>query len=198
VTRHKPRGLRADEKELWYRVARTARPLHHVSAKAVVEQSAPPKSETKRDAKKFDQFEIGSRSATALPGHNLSPSLGSRMASAPVRMDAKTLARMKRGKSIPEARIDLHGMILADAHAALTAFILRSHAEGKRLVLVITGKGRVADDSDPIPTRTGVIKHQLPHWLASPPLRSHVLQVTEAHQRHGGSGAFYVYLSRRR
>jgi DNA-nicking Smr family endonuclease len=38
------------------------------------------------------------------------------------------------------------------------------------------------------------LRHQLPHWLSLPPLRAIVLQVSEAHLKHGGSGAFYVYL----
>ena len=113
-------------------------------------------------------------------------------------MDRKTFGRMTRGKLLPEARIDLHGMTVAAAHPALTAFILRSQAEGRRLVLVITGKGKRSEDSGPIPVRSGVLRHQVPHWLETPPLRQVVLQVTPAHRRHGGDGAFYVYLRRRR
>ncbi|MDY6859138.1 MAG: Smr/MutS family protein [Pseudomonadota bacterium] len=105
---------------------------------------------------------------------------------------------MKRGKLSPEARIDLHGMTVAQAHPALTSFILRAHADGKRLVLVITGKGKRAEDDGPIPVRRGVLKHQVPHWLTSPPLGSAVLQITPAHAKHGGTGAYYVYLKRQR
>jgi DNA-nicking Smr family endonuclease len=88
-------------------------------------------------------------------------------------------------------------MTLADAHPALLDFVAGAHARGLRLVLVITGKGKARDEYGPIPTRTGVLRHQVPQWLSSGPLRPLVLQVAEAHQRHGGSGAFYVYLRRR-
>jgi DNA-nicking Smr family endonuclease len=47
-----------------------------------------------------------------------------------------------------------------------------------------------------MPNRLGVLKHQVPLWLAMPPLASVVLQVTEASRGHGGSGAYYVYLRR--
>lgn len=112
-------------------------------------------------------------------------------------MDRRRFDRMTRGKLEPEARLDLHGMTSERAHSALSAFILSAAAQDRRLVLVITGKGK-ADDSAHQPRRHGILRHSLPHWLAAPPLIGHVLQVAPAHQRHGGAGAFYVYLRRRR
>jgi DNA-nicking Smr family endonuclease len=38
----------------------------------------------------------------------------------------------------------------------------------------------------------------VPHWLSVPPLSGLVLQITPAHQSHGGGGAYYVYLRRMR
>ena len=91
-----------------------------------------------------------------------------------------------------------HGAMLAEAHPALSGFILQSQALGRRLVLVITGKGKLRDDPGPIPRRHGVLRHQVPQWLRMPPLNHAVLQVREAHIRHGGHGALYIYLGRRR
>ena len=65
-------------------------------------------------------------------------------------------------------------------------------------MLVITGKGRGGEDHGPIPRRQGVLRHQVPLWLRQPPLGSVVLQVAVAHLRHGGEGAYYVYLRRAR
>ena len=113
-------------------------------------------------------------------------------------MDEKVFGRMKRGKMRPEAKLDLHGQTLASAHPRLIGFIQDAHASGKRLVLVVTGKGKSKQDEGPIPIRRGVLKHQVPAWLAQPPLGAIVLQVTEAHQSHGGGGAYYVYLRRTR
>jgi DNA-nicking Smr family endonuclease len=113
-------------------------------------------------------------------------------------MDRKAHRKLTRGKLSPEARIDLHGMTLAAAHPALMRFIADAHARGLRLVLVITGKGKERDEFGPIPTRTGVLKHQVPQWLTAGALRTLVLQVTEAHRTHGGAGAYYVYLRRRK
>ncbi|SIS58060.1 Smr/MutS family protein [Phaeovulum vinaykumarii] len=118
------------------------------------------------------------------------------LAEAPVRMDRKTHQKMARGRLAPEARIDLHGMSVAQAHPALIRFVSGAHARGQRLVLVITGKGRRDGDPGPLPTRPGVLREQVPHWLHLPPLSGLVLQVSSAHARHGGSGAYYVYLRR--
>jgi DNA-nicking Smr family endonuclease len=111
-------------------------------------------------------------------------------------MDRRTHQQMLRGKLKPEARIDLHGMTVAEAHPELVRFLLNAQASGKRMVLVITGKGKVKDDHGPIPQRMGVLRHQLPHWLGQPPLGGVVQQVAPAHLKHGGGGAFYIYLRR--
>lgn len=117
------------------------------------------------------------------------------LAAAELRMDAKTHRRMNQGKLRPEARLDLHGMTLAAAQPELVHFVMSCHAGGLRLVLVITGKGR--GDHGPLPTRPGALRHQVPHWLHCAPLSRLVQQVQAAHFRHGGEGAYYVYLRRR-
>lgn len=110
-------------------------------------------------------------------------------------MDPKLHRRLGRGKLSPQTSIDLHGMTLAMAKPALTRFLTSAHASGQRLVLVITGKGK--GEHGPLPTRAGALRHEVPHWLEMPPLNRIVLQVVPAHLRHGGAGAYYVYLSRR-
>jgi DNA-nicking Smr family endonuclease len=169
------RRLSPEEERLWKRVADTASPMHK-SHKRTFEPETPPA----RPAYKPPEFRIGDRAA-ATETRITAPDT-------PLRMDRKAFVRMRRGKTIPDARIDLHGMTAAAAHTALTSFLLRAHADGKRLVLVITGKGR--------PETGGILRRELPHWLQLPPLGQIVLQTTEAHRRHGGSGAFYVYLRR--
>lgn len=118
--------------------------------------------------------------------------------SSDLNMDRKTFGKMKRGRLEPEGRLDLHGMTLDQAHPALTRFILSAQASGKRLVLVITGKGKSGEDSGPIPRPRGAIRREVPLWLGSPPLAQAVLQIAPAHLRHGGEGAFYIYLRRDR
>ena len=87
-------------------------------------------------------------------------------------------------------------MTLNVAQPALTRFILNARTSGLRLVLVITGKGRQGGPDAPLPVRPGALRHNVPHWLHMPPLDQLVLQVKPAHRRHGGEGAYYVYLRR--
>ena len=113
-------------------------------------------------------------------------------------MDRRRYAKLRRGRLEPDARLDLHGMTAARAHAALNSFVLAASSAGHRLVLVITGKGRAGEANALAPHRTGILRHAVPHWLAAPPLGPRVLQIAPAHLRHGGGGAYYVYLRRQR
>jgi DNA-nicking Smr family endonuclease len=197
MARRSPRKLSPEDRALWDKVAESATPLHPPKRRR--QEEAPTVSPTpKSPARPLPEFRLGQSAEPAPISHDIAPDLAERLAHAPVRMDRKSFGRMTRGKLKPEARIDLHGMTLAQAHPALTGFILRAHAEGKRLVLVITGKGKRAADEGPIPVRPGVLKHQVPQWLTMPPLGGIVLQVTQAHLKHGGAGAYYVYLRRAR
>ncbi|TCP61141.1 DNA-nicking Smr family endonuclease [Rhodovulum bhavnagarense] len=177
--------LSPEDRALWDHVARQVQPLHPRRPVAVtdVEKGLPRPSppEMPRVA-----FTIGARAA--------GPDADKAAPAPTVRMDHKAYNRLRAGKLRPEARIDLHGMTLAQAHPALTRFILDSQAHGRRLVLVITGKGSSAADDGPIPERRGVLRRQVPHWLGQPPLAAAVLQTSAAHRRHGGEGALYVYL----
>lgn len=94
-------------------------------------------------------------------------------------------ARLRRGRGEPEARLDLHGLTQDAAYRMAVRFLMSARADGKRLVLVITGKG-------------GVLRGQFPLWLGQGDLKALVGGVSEAHIRHGGSGAFYVTLRRQK
>lgn len=191
------RKLRPEEIELWRQVAETAERLHPERGRH--EGPKPRPKPEKKPVGRMDGFTVGQNTQPfAKTTKNLSPTLSEELRNAPVRMDKKAFTKLKRGKLRPEARIDLHGMTMDRAHGALTAFILKSHAQGRRLVLVITGKGKDRDSDSPIPVRRGVLRHQVPHWLSVPPLAQAVLQVSQAHISHGGEGAYYVYLRRDR
>lgn len=185
------RSLRPEEEELWQAVARTAKPLKPAKARVVTEPKPTLTPAPERPAP-VPTFRLGERAH----GRDTGISMPAAPSAPPLRMDAKAFSRMTKGKLAPEARIDLHGMTLAEAHPALTGFVLSAQAAGCRLVLVITGKGRPGSDDGPIPRRPGVLRHQVPLWLRQAPLGAVVQQVAEAHLRHGGGGALYVYLRR--
>nr|WP_245218593.1 Smr/MutS family protein [Rubellimicrobium aerolatum] len=189
--------MSSEDRELWERVKGSAVPLH---ARQPI--PAPPKPKLEEfvqaaggtpPAPKPAPFRVG-QMVDHRRSNDLLPGLAENLARMPLRMDAGRFGKLTRGKLAPEARIDLHGLTLAEAHPALVGFILGARARGKRLVLVITGKGRVTEDLAPMPARAGRLRHDVPRWLALPPLAEAVLQVAPAHRKHGGEGALYVYL----
>ncbi len=114
-------------------------------------------------------------------------------------IDHRTFERLRRGQIQMEGRLDLHGFRQHEAKDKLEAFILSAHASGKRCVLVITGKGsRQGDDANWMDGPKGILKQKVPQWLTEPPLGGIVLNSCIAQPRHGGAGALYVYLRRRR
>jgi DNA-nicking Smr family endonuclease len=186
-----------EELEVWYEVTRTVRSNARLHALPVTETPTLPRSFAHSDApaSPLPDLRIGQLApARKLTTAHLNPSLPDNLARAPLQMDAKTHTKMVRGRLDPQARIDLHGMTVAEAHAELIGFLLSARASGLRLVLVITGKGKSQDDRGPIPSRLGAIRHQMPHWLRLPPLSGIVQQLSQSHARHGGGGAFYLYL----
>ncbi|MFK7754934.1 MAG: Smr/MutS family protein [Sedimentitalea sp.] len=176
------RKLTEEEIALWQKVVDQAEKLHpdRVTSPRPLPKPTPTKPPTVRAA---------SPAPTPLPKPTPAPSLA---------MDRKAFTRMKRGKLSPEGKLDLHGMTLDRAHPALIRFVLSAQASGKRLVLVITGKGRTGRTHDPFGPARGVLKRQVPMWLGMAPLAHVVLQVNAAHISHGGDGAFYVYLRKPR
>jgi DNA-nicking Smr family endonuclease len=106
-------------------------------------------------------------------------------------VDRATLERLRRGQFTVEARIDLHGMDQRQAFTALMGFVDHSARAGRRALLVITGKG-------PSNQGGGVLRRNVPQWLMASSFSRAILTIVPAHPRHGGEGALYVVLRRRR
>jgi DNA-nicking Smr family endonuclease len=106
-------------------------------------------------------------------------------------IDRANAERLKRGLRPIEARLDLHGRTQAEAHRELIDFVEASYRGGRRCVLVVTGRGLG-------PEGPGVLKSAVPRWLAEAGLRRRILAVAAAQPRHGGAGALYLLLRRRR
>jgi DNA-nicking Smr family endonuclease len=174
------RSLSAEEHALWESVARQVKPLRatrRLVRPQVVdgETPAPSAAATTRAA---------SPVKIAPPPKPQAPPL------API--GRRERAKLSRGKQEIDARIDLHGMTQVRAHRALFGFLQRAHHEGLTFVLVITGKGKIGD------TERGVLRRQVPQWLALPEFRTLVVGFEEAHVGHGGEGALYVRVRRAR
>ncbi len=112
-------------------------------------------------------------------------------------VDRKIERRLKAGRLEPGRKTDLHGMDRKQAYGVLKRFLQGCHHDGVRLALVVTGKGR----GQPVAwheEEPGVLRRSLPEWLQRPPLAEIVQHFCPAHVAHGGEGAYYVFLKRRR
>ncbi|MGE5517595.1 MAG: Smr/MutS family protein [Bacteroidota bacterium] len=105
-------------------------------------------------------------------------------------LDKRSAERMKKGEMEIDGRLDLHGMTQDTAHGALIAFVTRAYDSGRRCLLVITGKGNR--------TGMGVLRSNVPRWLNQSPCRERILGFSHARPQHGGEGALYVLIKRRR
>ena len=177
-------GKKTADDALWDFVTRDVKPLKK-SQPRVAEEGAVKKAPPKPLAKN-PQPALASKPAPLQPKAH--PSAG---------LDTRTKKKLRKGEIAIEAQIDLHGMSQARAHTALQRFILEAHEDGKRCVLVITGKGG-AQLRSPLDKGTGVLKRSVPLWLEEAPLAGVVLKAQIAQPRHGGEGALYVYLRRQR
>ncbi len=101
-------------------------------------------------------------------------------------LDLRVERNLSLGDVVIEGRLDLHGLTESEAHERLLVFIDVAFGRGKRLVLVITGKGG-----------EGVLRANMPRWCDVPPLDEKVLAVRAAAPHHGGEGAYYVLLRKK-
>lgn len=217
--------LSAEDRELWSRVADTARPIRRQNAappvadaspgRPVAPLAAPPAAPTaappaasagasSSGPARADAHHPERRRIVLRPEGRPYPPVAWRMSPdadrpAPARpgtpgLDRNTARRLAEGRLAPQARLDLHGMTVEAAHGALSRFIHESSALGRRCVLVVTGKGRGEHGG----RGAGVLRRDTPRWLTVSPLAEQVVGVFEAHPRHGGGGALYVYIRKRR
>ena len=116
------------------------------------------------------------------------------------KLDGNTAEKLRRGKLAPGTRIDLHGMTETAAHRALHSFLARAQTSGARLALVITGVGNPQgrDDAEWMRSPHGVLKEMVPRWLMERDFAALTSGWAPAHRRHGGDGALYVYLRKKR
>ena len=98
--------------------------------------------------------------------------------------------RLHSGEFAIQGHIDLHGQSVERARSLFDQFLKESIAGGKRMILIIHGRG-LSSPADP------VLKTKVIQWLTSGPWRKWVMAYTSARLCDGGAGATYVLLRRR-
>ena len=162
----------ADGEALWRRVTETVRPLHDAPAALVPHVPKP---------------------APVPRPVFAAPPPGPGRTGPGTTLDGGWDRRLSRGLVKPERTLDLHGHSLAAAHDRLDRMLERALGEGIRVLLLVTGKPP-SDSSG----KRGRIRAAVGDWLASSRFAADIAAVRSAHPRHGGAGALYIILRRRK
>ena len=167
------RKLGPDESAVWKQVARTIRPLKATdAAHGSTERDQPPPLLLDP----IPQLRPASTRALEL-GDGL---------------DGGWERRLRGGTVEPDCTLDLHGMTLDSAWAAVDRLLDRAWTRRERVVLLVTGRERSDNDG----SGRGRIRAAVRDWLAASRHAQHIAAVRGAHRRHGGAGSLYIILRR--
>ena len=98
------------------------------------------------------------------------------------------MRRLRNGRYIIEAELDLHGLRRDQAKQELVWFIQQCQLKALRCVRIIHGKGQRSPNKQP------VLKSKTAAWLKQ---MDEILAYCTAPNTDGGTGALYVLLKRR-
>jgi len=159
------RPLKDEERDVWGRVTRTVSPR---------------------------RYHKGKGSAKPLPSREdfanmlrVAPSAPKPQQTMPGQLERNNDKKTRRGRVEVDATIDLHDMTQSEARPALSRAVIRAVKHNKKCLLVVTGKGVRLN---------GILRQNFPNWIKDPALRPHIATYAQAHIRHGGAGAWYVFL----
>ena len=182
----RPRRLSVEEHTLWTAVTRAIKPL-----------KPPPVGESAPRPLRHAELAPERHPAPAVPPAARARAEAPPAAPTPAPLERRLRQRIAKGHEPIMRRLDLHGYTQREAHDALAHFLRAAQADGVRIALVVTGKGARGTERDPFAER-GVLRRLVPLWLHAPEFRNLVVGFVAAHVGHGGDGALYVRLRRRR
>ena len=196
------RTLTPEEAALWKRVAETVRPLRRVPPRHG--EGDHPQAGGGAQAGKPALASLGSAAPAPPPPlrGGPPPRAGEELRRArpnePGTLDSTWDRKLGKGVLQPDFTLDLHGHTLDSAHSRLEHGLTQALAQGARVLLLITGKSRAAEDINARGQRRGAIRAKFVDWLANGPHASKIAAIRPAHPRHGGAGAVYIVLKRPR
>ena len=177
------RRLSPEERALWRKVIATVRPLAEAAAPDL-------EPEARSEPISVAGPALRTPSIARLPARKPQPG---------TTLDASWDRRLARGLVAPDAIVDLHGHNLGDAYSALDRRLEQAIAAGDRLLLLITGKPPAEHGRHAVrPVVRGAIRAAVGDWLAASRHAGDIAAVRNAHPRHGGAGALYIVLRRKR
>ena len=192
----KKRALTAEEQNLWNKVIKQVEIIDSMPPLNLTPAPKPAK-QNGMSSPEIKPFKIGAKVAVK-PVPPAEPSFVDRPHQTSPNMDRRNFQRLLKGQLDIDATLDLHGLTAEQARMQLQIFVQNANRMGNRLLLIITGKGNKKSVDEFNRPRSGVLKSGVPEWLKTGPISDLVLQVTQAAPKHGGGGAYYVYLRRKR
>jgi DNA-nicking Smr family endonuclease len=172
------RSLSPEEAEQWARVAATIRPLSR-------EQQVPKSAENPAGV-------LLKQPARTPPARSAPVSRPNQVAIGEQTLDGSWDKKLRSGSALPDRIVDLHGLNLDAAWAAIDRSLDEAVSRGDRLVLLITGHHRPGEP----PLQRGRIRAAVHDWLAASRHAADIAAVRPAHRRHGGGGSLYLILRR--
>jgi DNA-nicking Smr family endonuclease len=109
--------------------------------------------------------------------------------------------KIKNKKPLKIKSIDLHGYTLEQANVTVENFIIRSYEEQIGKLIIVTGKGiHSQNEKDPYVSKDlSILKYSVPEFISKNiNLMNIINDIQDASIEDGGSGAFYIYLKRKK
>ncbi len=97
--------------------------------------------------------------------------------------------------------IDLHGFTHEQANKAVEEFIVKSFNEGVKKLTIVTGKGLHSQNKhNPYLSKDlSILKYSIPEFISkNQELMKVINEIKNAKIEDGGSGAFYIYLKKKK
>ena len=96
---------------------------------------------------------------------------------------------------------DLHGYTLEEANKKINDLIVSSYEKGINKLIIVTGKGlHSTNEKNPyVSANLGILKHSVPEYIyKNKDLLNLIKEIKGASTEDGGSGAFYIYLKKKK
>ncbi|MHB8407495.1 MAG: Smr/MutS family protein [Acidiferrobacterales bacterium] len=177
----RPIKLSPEDRDLFRRVAGSARPLEQDRIARRAPRRAPLPDQTRKDEQEV---------MDSLLSDDYDPAeieTGDELAFVRSGVSQRVWRKLRRGQYAIQAQLDLHGRVVAEARELVADFLRDARTKGRRCVRIIHGKGLSSEGKLP------VLKGKVNSWLRQ---KDEVLAFCSAPRRDGGTGAVYVLLRR--
>ncbi len=113
----------------------------------------------------------------------------------------KDKSLQKKKISLKTRSIDLHGYTLDNANQLIYDLIISSYQDNINKIIVVTGKGlHSQNEKNPYVSRDlSILKYSIPEFIRNNiDLMKMIIDIKDAKVEDGGSGAFYIYLKKKK